>query len=326
MSVHHCPVCPLIFEYRSEVEWHMRNEHRSRADEEHQLREELSAEGGDFDEARVRSLEKTRADAVISLLMPTTAAPAMTRLDVAHLHHLAKLARRRLSNESGVKSAPSLEHRLARAVAAAEGRSTDRGLAVLVSTRELAILRLPFGPRSRALVDTGFATRDLRYALQHHPLYRVLLLGSKPRALEGRGRHLVEVTGPGQGPGGRSIRFWRWTIPMGRQSAGWRHADLLLDHCSELAGPMPLVVVGGDRQRSAFRQLSAHAHTIVAEVQGTMDRASIAEVAGVSEPAIAAWREAEERARGIPVDTRADGRDEAVGPALAALEASGPRS
>ena len=37
MSVYHCPLCPLIFQFRSEVEWHLREEHRSSSDEESDL-------------------------------------------------------------------------------------------------------------------------------------------------------------------------------------------------------------------------------------------------------------------------------------------------
>ena len=34
MSVYHCPLCPLIFEYRTEVEWHLGHEHRTRVEED----------------------------------------------------------------------------------------------------------------------------------------------------------------------------------------------------------------------------------------------------------------------------------------------------
>ena len=82
-------------------------------------------------------------------------------------------ARRRLPAEPDHGTAvPVVEHRLSRAVAAAEGSPTDRGLAVLVNERHLAMVTLPFEPRDRAVVDGAFATRDLEYALQRYPLYR----------------------------------------------------------------------------------------------------------------------------------------------------------
>ena len=46
MSVYHCPLCPLIFQFRSEVEWHLREGHRSSSDEESDLRAELAAASG----------------------------------------------------------------------------------------------------------------------------------------------------------------------------------------------------------------------------------------------------------------------------------------
>ena len=48
MSVSHCPICPLIFQFRTEVEYHLRNDHRSRADEALDLRDELQEAQGDL--------------------------------------------------------------------------------------------------------------------------------------------------------------------------------------------------------------------------------------------------------------------------------------
>ena len=57
MSVSHCPICPLIFQFRTEVEYHLRNDHRSRADEELDLRDELQAAQSDLTWLRLRALQ-----------------------------------------------------------------------------------------------------------------------------------------------------------------------------------------------------------------------------------------------------------------------------
>ena len=89
MSVYHCPLCPLIFQYRSEVEWHLREEHRSRRDEEADLRAELAAAAGRLDWDRLQALRSSGAGPAVTLLLATTPASSMTVLDIARLRQLA---------------------------------------------------------------------------------------------------------------------------------------------------------------------------------------------------------------------------------------------
>ncbi|MGH9058949.1 MAG: hypothetical protein ACRDZY_05445, partial [Acidimicrobiales bacterium] len=119
MSAYHCPICPLIFQFRTEVGSHIRDEHRSRTDEDAALRVEVNTANGELDWTRLRALQASTTDPSVSLIMATTPAAAMTSLDVALLRRLANRARRRLDAEPGAGS--TLRHRLARAVAAAEG-------------------------------------------------------------------------------------------------------------------------------------------------------------------------------------------------------------
>lgn len=289
MSTYHCPLCPLIFEYRTEVEWHLREEHRSRLDEEADLRAEVAAAARPLDRERLQALRAGGSRPSISLLLATAPAEAMTVLDVARLRQLADRARRRLARErERHNSIGVIEHRLARAVSAAESLPTDRGLAVLVNDQQLAIVALPFPPHDRHVVGSGFATRDLEYSLQHFPRHRVLVLGGRPRILEGTVAGLREVgavaaTGPEP------------------------DADELLDQRARLAGPLPLVLVGDRRQLDHFMRMSRHAGEVeVSVARPLMRRAAAAELAGRAlsgldharhEQAVDALRDAERQQR-----------------------------
>ncbi len=243
------------------------------------------------------------------MLMATVPGPTMSSLDVARLRHLAHLARRRLGAEPGAGAHPDLEQRLARAIAAAEGNPTDRGVAILVSAAQVAIFPLPFAPRDRVAVDPRFATRDLEFALQHYPRYRVVVLGSAPRLLEGRAHFLVdtvpEATGRGpvlfgssrRGLGRRSVRPEHWQTRRVRLAAGCAEADRLLDQRIGSSEITPLIVVGDNRWLAEFRQRSRHAEHVVAEVRGSRIRASAADLAGLAQPGLAAWRQTQQARR-----------------------------
>jgi hypothetical protein len=273
VSVYHCPLCPLIFAYRTEVESHLREDHRSGRTEEIDLRAELQAAAGPLDRNRLQELRSSGGQLAVSLLLATTPAGSMSVLDVARLRQLADRARRRLpALRDPTTAAPRVEHRLARAVATAEGSATDRGLAVLVNPRQIAIVTLPFEPRDRAVVDQAFATRDLEYMLQRFPWFRVLVLGHAPRIFEGRGRDLAEV-GPlrriSTGPGPQDV-------------------DAMLDQHVQATGIRPLVVIGDRRRLGAFRTHSRHAQSITAEVH--RPRTRLIPLDQLAQAGLAQWR------------------------------------
>jgi hypothetical protein len=60
---------------------------------------------------------------------------------------------------------------------------------------------------------------------------------------------------------------------------------------------MPLIVVGDNRWRSAFRRRSRHAASVVAEIRGSRRRASAATLAELAQPGLAAWRHTQQSAR-----------------------------
>lgn len=298
MSVFHCPLCPLIFEHRTEVEYHLRNDHRSRADEKAALATELAGASKSLEWGRLRALQSSKAGTAVTVLMATTPAATMTTLDVARLRRLAYQARCRLTAE-GPPVAPGLEERLNLTVVAAESAPTQEGLAILVNMRELAIFHLPFEPSDRVVVDPTFATRDLEAALQCYPRYRVVVLGLRPRLFEGRGLHLEEIEHSIHGhaamngeryvhPGGkRSARPERWALGQARRCAAIASIDDLLAERACDNGDLPLLIAGDGRWRSAFNKHSRHVATVVGEIPGTRHNDTPDRLARLSEPFLA---------------------------------------
>lgn len=226
MSVYHCPLCPLIFQYRTEADWHLREEHRSRTTEAADLRAELAAATRPLDWKRLAELRVRRAGPAITLLLRTAPAATMSVLDIARLRQLAERARRALTAQPHRDAVVSVvADRLFKAVSAAETQPTDRGL---------------------------------DYALRRYPSYRVIALGCNPRIFEGHVRNLSEAGVPARLGGPRSVP------PAGAAPA--LSADELLEERIEAAGSLPLVVVGDRRGIERFSRHSAHAGEVVAEV------------------------------------------------------------
>jgi Bacterial archaeo-eukaryotic release factor family 3 len=283
VPVHHCPLCPLIFESRSEVQTHLRDEHRSRPNDDAGLRAEVAAAHVTLDWAQLRALISTPDSPSISLLLATTSAPSMTDDDVTRLRRLADMARHRLSDTPDYDpSVGALEHRLSRAVAEAEGSPTDRGLGIFVNAQEIAILTLPLEPRERAVVDSIFAIREFEYALRRYPVCRVLVLGRHPRVLEGRGRDLSEPITAGP----------LATRHRNASASDEQNLDALLEFYVGSRGDLPLVVVGDRRQLTAFRQHSRYARRITAEVRRSRVRA--VPVGDLAQEAMRAWFQADQ--------------------------------
>ena len=84
------------------------------------------------------------------------------------------------------------------------------GLALFASRDVATAVHLPFRPRARIVIDATFATRDLVYALNRSPRYRVLVLTEKPtRLFDATTNVLTEYTAKPfpmvhKGPGGAS--------------------------------------------------------------------------------------------------------------------------
>jgi hypothetical protein len=312
MAVYRCPLCPLVFRYRTEVESHLREEHRSRPSEEADFRAELAQATSTLDCELLRKLRSSRARPSVTLLLATAPAATMTGLDIARLRHLAERARQRLSHEPD-REGPTqvVEHRLSKTVAAAETVPTERGLVVMVNQHYLAIVTLPFEPRDRNVTDDCFATRDLEYAMRRFPQYRALVLGRHPRILEGRDGDLSEPpTAPGP-PASRAAPGRARTDPV-------LGGEALLAHRIEAAGALPLVVVGDRRHLEEFMRHSPHAGDVTAKAsRSRFGRATSEDLAA---KAIRRWLQFQQEQAVAELD-RADRQDQIAWGVEAAWEA-----
>jgi hypothetical protein len=264
-----------------------------------------------LDWSLLKDLQTQETDPSISVLLGTTPASKLSPLDVWRLHRLSRKALERLHREVRGDPLASLETRLARTVGAADLSPSSEGLGVFVSARQMAIVRLPFAPRERTVVDPTFATRDILFALQHFPRYRLVTLsGNFLRVLEGRGLQLVEVVGPTgadrsasfprplRNPGEGGPNPGRWTSALARGGAVIKAAERALDQRVAVSGELPVVVVAPARLLAGFRSSSRHAGAVIGEVRGDHPRASADELANLAEPILTAWR-AQHRVRQV---------------------------
>jgi len=277
MFLRNCPLCYLAFACADEVVRHVHNEHQCLTDEEQVKIEVARAVSDRLGPANFAELLSVVDDAAISLLLPTSPGARMTSLDGYWLEHLAKSAYDRMAQELHPAVLWKLVPRLGAALSVVEHGTKDRGLALLVSNKRVAIFWLPFSPRARASVGRAFAVRDLLDALQRFPPYRVLVIGGgRPRILEGWAGCLDEV------------QLFDQEAPQ----SGVTEADAFLAERVRRTTELPLVVVGPSRSLGIWRERSGHSSVLVGTVPSHDVDASAGVVASLAQPLITVWREA----------------------------------
>jgi hypothetical protein len=162
------------------------------------------------------------------------------------------------------------------------GHTLD-GLALLAGKERSAAVNLPFRVKPRAVIDETFATRDLVYAFNRAPPYRVLVLSHKPRLYDAWTAVLDEHTakpfpivhrGPGGAsklPGGQGIN--RSAVRDESLRTFFRSVDDALSALQK-ANPLPLVVVGVERNLAFYREVTRQAAAIVGMIAGNHDQTS----------------------------------------------------
>jgi len=298
MRTWHCLLCGLDFGHRTELEWHVREDHPPRH-EEAGTGPGSSGSLSARDWAQLHELQRAVDRPSVSLLLGTVPAPTMNPLDVARLRLLAGRALCRLVQELQGKPLHDLGQRLAHTVAAAETSPTDAGLALFVSARHEARVLLPFRPTERVVLDPMFATRDVLDGLQRYPRYRVLVLAAAGfRILEGRACRLKEVV-TWHAPSA----FPDWLLPQPgvherplevhlglreRPEAVLAAADQALTKRGRGEGTLPLVLAGQHRMCERFRQHSSHIADVVGEIR-TLGSSSARAIGAATGPVVGAW-------------------------------------
>jgi hypothetical protein len=277
MFLRSCPLCDLAFGCANEVLWHVHHEHQCLTEEEQLEVEVARAAAEALDWANFTELRSIVDDVAISLLLPTTPAARLTSPDSAWLEHLAKSAYQRMAQELHPAIIGNVTQRLRAAFSVLEHGAKDKGLAILVSKKRLAIFWLPFSPRARASVGHAFAVRDLLDALQRFPRYRVVVIGGhRPRVLEGWAGQLDEVQ----------------YVAEGVPHSGVPEADALLADRLATSMELPLVVIGPARLLGTWRERSRHSSLLVGTVQTNDLDVPEDAIAKMAHPLVTLWREA----------------------------------
>ena len=157
------------------------------------------------------------------------------------------------------------------------------GLALFASRERSAAVLLPFRVKPRAMIDETFATRDLVYSFNRAPPYRVLVLGHKTRLYDAWTTVLDEHTarpfpmihrGPGGAsklPGGKGIN--RSAVRDQAVRTFFRSVSEAVDALPK-ANPLPLVVVGVERNLAFYRDVTRQPGAIIGLLAGNHDKTS----------------------------------------------------
>jgi hypothetical protein len=217
----------------------------------------------------------------VSLLAPThRTAPAMQKDRVVVKNLLAE-GLVRLHGEFKKREVAPLVRNLDRLVDQVDWEHALDGLALFASRDVSTAIRLPFRVKPRLVVDTTFATRDLVFALNRSPHYRVLVLTEKPtRLFDATTTVLTEVTtgpfpmvhsGPGGAsrlPGGRGINPSAVRDESHRKF--FRKVDAALAAIQK-EEHLSVVLVGVERYLAFYQEVTKDPDAIVGAVAGSHD-------------------------------------------------------
>jgi hypothetical protein len=247
----------------------------------------------------VHLLQQISSYPSVSITLPTHRTSPLNKQDPIRVKQLAREAVDRLLGEFSKREIEPIVTRLENLVDSLDYRNALDGLALFVNNDFSRAFYLPITIKERVVVDQTFFTRDLVHAINRSTRYWVLALSEQPtRLFEGVRDALVEIreegfpfthTGPGGAsalPGGPGVRKSAYRDEYHRQFFRQVDAAFMPFMADD---PLPLVVVGVDRFLAFFREVSAHAGSVIAEVQGSHDKTSAHDLGKL------VWPQAKER-------------------------------
>jgi hypothetical protein len=217
----------------------------------------------------------------VSILAPTHRTAPANKQDPIKVKNLVSKAVKRLQTEFPKREVAAVVKNLQSLIKEIEWNYTLDGLALFASRDVAALLTVPFRVKPRAMIDETFATRDLVYAYNRATPYRVLVLGHTARLFDGWTTVLEEHRvkpfplahkgrgGPAKLPGGVGIN--RSAIRDEDQRQFFRSADEALAPLQK-AHPLPLVVVGVERNLAFFREVTRHGSDVVGMLAGNHEK------------------------------------------------------
>jgi hypothetical protein len=234
--------------------------------------------------SEIAQLQAIHGFPAVTILVPTEQGWPENRQNPIRVANLVREAEERLRSECSARVWTPLIARLDALAASIDYEHLDAGLALFLDQDIARIVHLPFPVREHVVVDETFATRALVATEQQSPRYWVLVLSERPTRLYRAFRDtLTEVhahgfpmtyQGPGPDgsrplPGGRGTHTSEYRDEYRRQF--FRAVEIALGEAMA-AEPLPLVITGVDRYLAYFREVSAHAGTLVGTVTGNYDR------------------------------------------------------
>jgi hypothetical protein len=237
----------------------------------------------------LRQLQAVNEYPSISILAPTHRTSPDNKQDPIRVKNLVAEAKNRLLSEFSAREMEPLFTKLDNLIEGIDYEHLLDGLALYVNKDLAQAFTLPFTVTERVVVDPTFATRDLVFAFNRTPGYRVLALSEKDtRLLEGFGATVEEIRGGGfpmrhEGAGGAT----RLPGGQGVNTSAQRdeaHRDFFRAVDEKFGAlqkeeRLPLVVAGVDRYLAFFREVSRHTADIAGTVEGNYDTASEYEIA-----------------------------------------------
>jgi hypothetical protein len=166
-------------------------------------------------------------------------------------------------------------------------KHTLDGLALFANKDVSAAIDLPFRVKAGAMIDETFATRDLVYALNRAPPYRVVVLSHEARLYDAWTDVLDEHCakpfpmkhrGPGGAsklPGGKGIS--RSAVRDEGHRKLFRSVDDAVGALHK-QHPLPIVLVGVERNLASYKEVTRHNEEIVGMLAGNHDRTSLSQL------------------------------------------------
>ena len=233
-------------------------------------------------------LQSIQSNPCLTITLPTHRTAPDNQQDPIRLKNLISEATNRLLADFSKRELDPLLARLDKLVNDIDFRYTLDGLALFVSVDFGRSFKLPFSVPERVIIDHTFVTRDLVFALNRSVRYWVLVLSEQPtRLYEGARDVLVEISnkdfpmthqGPGGAanlPGGPGVR--RSAVRDEYDRKFFRGVDEALGRV--LAGdPLPVILVGVDRNLAFFREISAYTAHFAGALTGSHDKTSAYEL------------------------------------------------
>ncbi|MCZ7536821.1 MAG: hypothetical protein M5T61_13590 [Acidimicrobiia bacterium] len=252
--------------------------------------------------SELEKLARTHAFPAVTLLLPTQRERPGNAEDRLRLRHLVDRATEELLRGFDRREVAPLVERLNTAAAEVDFSHPGSGLAILATTDESHVFAVPFALPERVVVNERFAVRDLLVGVHRMPRYRVLVLSAKKsRLLEGSGTDLAESRSGAfpvevEPPREEDTPHKDLPIHESQREEGYRFVFRAVDRALDeidAASPLPVVLVGVERDLSFFREVTRHGRSIVGQVAGNHVADSPAELGRLVAPAIEAHTAAE---------------------------------